>query len=141
VKHNGYQAGYAYIEALIAVLLVATSLTPMMDSFTQLVSVQTRQAELNRLIDDSQTLLETVANEDYAILDTQALAAGGPAAPSSYSDSATITNRRLVFLSRYDIDNADGDNDGLTGVDPGLLWIRLQTEGTSIDLQTLVAAP
>ena len=115
MKPANASTGYAYIEVLIAVLLVATSLTPMMDSFSQLVSVQTRQAELAELQTQAQGLMEAVASTNYTDLDSQALAVGSPSVPTSHSDPAAQPNRRLVFLSRYDIDNEDSDkNQGAT---------------------------
>ena len=44
----------------------------------------------------------------------------------------------LVYLSRYDGDNADGDNDGFTGTDADLSWIRAAIADTPVSLHTLV---
>ena len=70
--------------------------------------------------------LVTVA-EPFAMV---AAVAAGPTTPSVYSDPSGSTDRRLVFASFYDADNADSDNDPFTGTEPDLLWIRVEMAGT-----------
>ena len=60
-------------------------------------------------------------------------------ASTVYSDAAGATNRRLVYLSRYDADNADGDNDFFTGMDAGLVWVRVELEGTTQAIEGLTS--
>ena len=61
-----------------------------------------------------------------------------PTAPSpAYSDAAGTPDRRRVFLSRYDGDDDPADGDPFTGVDAGLLWIRVEIEGTNLSLERL----
>ena len=45
----------------------------------------------------------------------------------------------LVYLSLYDGDNLDGDNNPLTGADPDLIWIRVEIEDSVQSLQTVRA--
>jgi len=58
--------------------------------------------------------------------------------PPPYSDPAGTEFRRLVFLARYDGDNADGDKDPFTGIDAGLLWVRVTIEGSPRALETVI---
>jgi hypothetical protein len=44
----------------------------------------------------------------------------------------------LVYLSRYDGDNADGDNNPFTGTDADLIWVRAAIADPPIDMTTLV---
>ena len=54
---------------------------------------------------------------------------------------AGTTERRLVFIARYDADNADGDGNRFTGGDAGLLWMRVSIEGQPADaVETLIAS-
>ena len=68
-----------------------------------------------------------------------ALAAGSPVAETSYSASPGTPGRLVVYLSTWDGDNADADDDPFTGTDVGLLWIRVEVEGSVHDLHTLRA--
>lgn len=69
---------------------------------------------------------------------------GNPTTPSSFSDIITTTDNRqlsrLVYLSKYDGDNADGDNNGFTGTDENLIWIKTELEGTAYSVESLVSA-
>ncbi|MCH9672344.1 MAG: hypothetical protein K0U93_12930, partial [Gammaproteobacteria bacterium] len=58
--------------------------------------------------------------------------------PSGFSDAAGASPRRLVYVSRYDGDNADGDSDPFTGTDPELIWVQVSIEGAGQSIQTLV---
>ena len=42
-------------------------------------------------------------------------------------------------MSRYDGDNADGDDDPLTGTDDGLLHVRVEIEDTVYVFETLTS--
>ena len=49
-------------------------------------------------------------------------------------------NRRLVYLSRYDADNADGNGNFFdAGMDEGLLWVRVEIEGTDQAIESLTS--
>ncbi len=86
------------------------------------------------------TRMEDVLAESFTALDAAAMAAGDEMTPSSYSDAAGGPDRVLVFLSRYDADDADGNGDPFdAGMDEGVLWVRVAVENTPYDLTTLVA--
>ena len=86
--------------------------------------------------------LETLlAPTPFTALDAEAVAIDDPAVASTvYSDAAGATNRRLVYLSRYDADNADADNNFFTGTDAGLIWIRVELAGTTQAIEGLTSA-
>ena len=84
------------------------------------------------------SLAEAVAARPHAELDAEALLVGESTVATSYSDAPGTPNRRLVFLSRYDGDNADADNDPFTGVDQDLLWLRVQLADSTRSIETLL---
>jgi type II secretory pathway pseudopilin PulG len=133
------QAGFSYVEVLIATVIIAVSLAPAMEALQTGIAAST--------VTSSQTLdqyylkakLEEVLAQTYTNLDSAGLAAGSSTTPTSYSDVAGSARRRLVYISRYDGDNADGDNDPFTGTDAGLLWVSARIEGSATALETLAA--
>ncbi len=134
-------AGYAYIEVLIAVVLVATSLAPMMESLAQAIRVQTQQADQRQALHFTTSLMEQTLSTTFARLDAEAVLVGDATTPTAFSDAAGAPQQRNVYLARYDIDNADADDNPLTGGDPGLLWIRVASADGRYDFQNLLAAP
>lgn len=133
------QSGISYIEVLIAAALIAVSLVPMMDAV--------RTATIGAGIHEDAAVqnlhliatLEDVLAEPFSSLAAAAAAAGSESTLTSYSDLAGSNNRRLVFLSLYDGDNADTDNDPFTGTDQGLMWVRVEIEGTAQAIETLIS--
>lgn len=85
--------------------------------------------------------LEEVLAAPLSDLDAAALAAGDTTTPTGYSDSAGTNDRRLVYLSRYDGDNADADDDPFTGVDEGLIWVRVAIDNSTHARETLTGDP
>ena len=83
--------------------------------------------------------LEELLAEPFSDLEAAAIAAGSPQAATTYSESAGVPGRLIVYLSACDGDNADGDGDLFTGTDDGILWIRVEIENTVHDLQTIRA--
>ena len=137
-RSRGRQAGVSYIEVLIAASLILISLAPMMDALRSATS--STGAHEGAAIQNLHltAMLEDVLAEPFSLLEAAAIAAGNETAATSYSDLDGATNRRLVYLSLYDGDNADGDDDPFTGVDPGLMWVRTEIEGTLMSIETLV---
>ena len=43
----------------------------------------------------------------------------------------------LIYLSLYDGDNLDADDNAFTGTEADLLWIRVDIEGTVHSLETI----
>ena len=126
------QTGLSYVEVLVATVLVAAALVPMIDALGPGV----QGARLHPLALAGK--LERVLAEPFADLDAAAAAAGAPGNPSGYSDLAAAVPHR-VYLWRYDVDDADGDGDVFTGGEPDLLWARVETADGSRGLETLVS--
>lgn len=134
--------GLAYIEILLAILLITITLVPALEALQP--AVDGAGIHEDRLADHYQLTgrLEELLTEPFDDLDDAATAAGDRFTPSTYSDVVTQPDGRQltrnVFLSRYDIDNADADNDPFTGIDDGLLWVRVEFAGTANGMETLV---
>jgi len=133
------QAGATYIEVLIASALIVISLLPMTDAVRGAIdgSAAHEDAAIQQL--HLMATLEDVLAEAFSSLETAAIEAGSESVPTSYSDREGSPNRRLVYLSLYDGDNADSDGDPFTGVDAGLMWIRTEIEGTQMSVESLVS--
>jgi hypothetical protein len=138
-RYRGGQSGITYVEVLIAAALIAVSLVPMMDAVrTASISAGVHEDAAVQNLHLVATM-EDVLAEPFASLEAAATAAGSESTLTSYSDLAGANNRRLVFLSLYDGDNADTDNDPFTGTDPGLMWVRVELEGTAQAIETLIS--
>lgn len=131
--------GFSYIEVLIATVLIAISLVPALEALK--TGVQSSQAEHSYLSDHFHVLskMEEVLKDPITTLDSAALAAGSLSDPTSYSDLAGTPSRRLVYLSRYDGDNGDGDNNSFTGTDEGLVWIKVVMESEAHSFESLAS--
>ncbi|MDH3420875.1 MAG: hypothetical protein OEM78_15510, partial [Gammaproteobacteria bacterium] len=124
------QLGLSYAETLLAVVVLAVALVPALET---LDTAFTGARVSETVIGWQQALatrMEDVRAQPYGDLDAAATAAGSETTPSSYSDPSGGPDRVLVFLARYDGDNADADNNPFTGADPGLLWVRVAVENT-----------
>jgi type II secretory pathway pseudopilin PulG len=135
------QCGFMYVEVLVAVLVLALCLPPALAA----LSSATRAAAAERAAVGRRFrlngMMEQLLATPHAALDAAASAAGAATVPTSYSDVAGTPQRRLVFIARYDADNADGDGNGLTGGDAGLLWLRVAIEGQSTAaVETLISS-
>ena len=138
-RNRPRMAGLTYVEVLITTVLMVVALVPAIEALRpgiQGSGIHTSETALHYHLSAG---LEDVLAAPFDSLDTEAQALGDPTAVSPlFSDTAGSADRRLVFLSRYDADNADGDNDQFTGTDEGLIWVRVEVETTSHALQTLV---
>ena len=134
-----HQAGLSYAEVLLAVTVLAVALVPALDTLqTAMVGAQVNE-DVSTTANTLASRMEEILAEPHGTLDDAAQVAGSPTTPSTYSDPAGPPNRILVFLSRYDGDNADADGDPFTGVDEGLLWVRVAVDNTPFELITLTA--
>jgi type II secretory pathway component PulJ len=128
------QSGLSYIEVLIATILVAVSLVPAVEALRSgIFGAGLHQAAA---VDhyELRAKMEEVLAQPYALLDAAALAAGSETMPTSYSDSAGASRRRVVYMSRY-----DPSVPGYTTTDSGLLWVRVEFESRTGRLETLTA--
>jgi hypothetical protein len=134
-------AGLTYVEVLIATALITITLVPAIDAL--------KPATLGMSIHEEHTvrhyeltaILEEVLANPFSELDAEAVAINDPTVASIiYSDPVAQANRRLVYLSRYDADNADGNGDFFdAGMDAGLLWVRVEIEGTDQAIESLTS--
>jgi len=131
--------GFSYVEVLVASLLLAVALLPALDALR--TAGQSIPHLEGGVIENFHLLakMEEVLSKPFHELDQHAQALGGIGTPSAYSDVAGADMRRMVYLSRYDGDNADMDDDAFTGGDPGLVIVRVEIEGTSQRLESLVS--
>jgi type II secretory pathway component PulJ len=133
------QQGLSYLEVMIATLLITVSLVPAMDAlYSGLRGSDQANAALLRAT-ALQQRMETLLAADFRQLGTLADTAADPtlAQPDPWSDPAGSQPRILVYLSRYDGDNADGDNNPFTGTETDLLWIRVADEQGLTALETI----
>ena len=141
--NNGNMAGFSYVEVLVATVLIAVTLVPAIEAFSPGIN---SAGYTQSLVEDRYQLsakLEEVLAASFADIDTAATAAGSPTIASSYSDTVTYPSGkqivRNVFLSRYDGDNADANNNPFDGIDAGLIWLRVEIDGTSLSLESLIS--
>jgi len=131
--------GFSYVEVLVATVLIAVALVPAIEALApgiQGADIHRSQAGQHYHLTGK---LEEVLAEPFVALDDEAQTVADPSTATAYSDAGGSTDRRLVFLSRYDADNADTDNDFFTGVDDGLIWVRIEIAGTKQFIESLVS--
>ena len=131
-------AGTSYIEVLVATVILVVALAPAIDALRTGLRGAEISASRVALHYRVTGRMEELLAEPYADLDAEAVALGSPSVVSAtYSDGAGTPDRRVVHLSRYDGDDDPSDGDPFTGVDAGLLWIRVEIEGTNLALERL----
>lgn len=118
------QRGFGYIEALVAVALLAVALVPALEALTNVTRNAPAADQDDALWMAVSSKLNEISGTRFDSLDFYASTTGSPTTASSLSDAAGTNPRVLVYLSRYDGDNADGDNNAFTGTDADLIWIR-----------------
>ncbi len=132
-------AGFSYVEIIVATSLIAIALVPALESMQSAqIGAGVHQSLLTQHYHLA-TKVEEVLAQPFSGLETAAATAGSATTPTTYSDAAGSTHRRLVYLFGYDGDNADADDDPFTGVDDGLMWLRVEIEGSAQQFETLVA--
>lgn len=133
------QSGLTLVEVLITMVLLTVLLVPAMQALRTSVTGAEVHADLAAQQFRLTSRIEELLAEPFANLESAASAAGGPGNPTTYSEAAGTPGRLVVYLSAYDGDNADADNDPFTGGDDGLLWVRVAVENSVLDLQTVRA--
>lgn len=137
MKPHG-QRGFGYVEALVAVVLLAVVLVPALEALGNAARNAPTAAQDDTLWMSAANKLREVTGSRFDDLDAAATAAGGAGNVSSLSDPTGSSPRVLIYLSRYDGDNADGDDNGFTGTDTDLIWVRAAVADTPVSLDTLV---
>ncbi|MDH3589122.1 MAG: prepilin-type N-terminal cleavage/methylation domain-containing protein [Gammaproteobacteria bacterium] len=134
------QTGLTLVEVLVTIVLLSVLLVPAIQALRTGVTGTGIHADVAAAHYRVTSRLEELLAEPFSELVDAAMAAGAPTVLSSYSDAAGPPGRMLVYLSLYDGDNADADGNPFTGVDPDLLWIRVDIEGSVHTLQTIRAS-
>jgi len=135
----GRPSGFAFLEVLVAAVILAVALVPA-SSALRAASEHGRQSRDRLSIEYlARAKLETALAASWITLNDEAVITGGTTASTLWSDPVSEPNRRLVYVSPHDIDNADGDNNALTGVEAALLRVRVEVSGANILYETLVA--
>ena len=131
------EAGFSYVEVLLATLITAIALVPAVEG----LSVGTRGARLHVEMAEEHfhgvSLLEEILAQPFDALDVEAVLVASPTVATAFSDAPGSPRRRLVYLARYDGDDADGDGLPFTGGDDGLLWVKVEIENSNHVLETL----
>ena len=133
------QTGLTLVEVLVTIVLLGILLVPAIDAVQTAIVGNAVHNEVATSHYRLQSRIEELLAEPFSNLEASATAAGGPGNPSSYSESAGLPGRLLVYLSAFDGDNADADSDPFTGTDDGLIWIRVAIDGSVYELQTVAA--
>jgi len=133
-------AGLTLTEVLVATMIIVVALVPAMEALQPAVLGSTIHQSRTQLHYHLQAKLEEVLAQPFSALDDEAQAINDPTVPSVvYSDLSTASERRLVFLSRYDADNADGNGNFFDGTDAGLIWVRVAIQGTDHAIESLTS--
>ena len=127
--HTRRSAGLTYVEVLIAVALLAIALVPALTALSGgLRSAGERERLLVAWGRATARAEEVLARPLHELQQEEAASAG--AASARYSDPVGTPGRLVVHLALQDGDDADGDGDPTTGVDPDLVHVRVAIEGT-----------
>jgi hypothetical protein len=130
------QSGFSYTETLLAVTVLGLAIVPALDALHGAFTGSAVQRDVVIWQQQLATRLEGVLAEPFAVLEA---AAGDETVPSAYSDAAGSADRMLVYVSSYDADNADGDDDPFTAKDAGIVWVRVAFANAPYALETVIA--
>lgn len=134
------QFGLTLVEVLVAVTLLTILLIPAMRALQTSVTGADVHSDLASAHFRLTSRVEELLAEPFLDLSDAAIAAGAPTTETTYSETAGPPGRLIVYLSLYDGDNADTDDDPFTGTDSDLLWIRVDIEDTVHTLHTIRAS-
>lgn len=139
MKDQCSQTGLTLVEVLVTIVLLAILLVPAVNALRTGIVGSEVHGDVATSHFRVTSRIEELLAEPFADLAAAADAAGSPTVPSSYSEPAGPPGRLLVYLSLYDGDNADADNNPFTGTEPDLLWIEVAIEDSVFALQTVRA--
>jgi type II secretory pathway pseudopilin PulG len=129
--------GFSYVEVLVAVVIVAATIGPGLDALRAGMLGTRMHLTLTEEQSHISSRLEEVLAMPFEALDTEAQAVADPSIPTIFSDAPGTDRRRLIYLARYDSDNADADGNRFTGGEAGLLWVRVELENRILAIETL----
>jgi Tfp pilus assembly protein FimT len=129
--------GFAYVEVLLAMVLITILLVPSLEALTAGIRGSTVQTAVRHLLLRSK--MEEVLSQPFGDLYDETYKNGGNTTTSVstiYSDAAGASNRRMVVFYRY----SHSSNNRSTN-DTGLLFIKVYYEadgaGQNTALHTL----
>lgn len=127
--------GFAYIEVLVAVVLLGVLLVPAMEALS--TGIRGNSAALAARQLNLRNKMETVLSQPFSAIYAQTYLGGGNTTTSvstTYSDAAGSIDRRLVVFYRY-----SATTGALTASDTGLLFVSVyyEADGPSTALNTL----
>ena len=128
------ERGFAYLEVIVAIILIAVALIPALDALQSGVQASSVLAEGNSVALHLQEKMQIVIAEPLESLQRVVPASNPATTPSAYSDASGSTNRRLVYLAHF-----DGATNAVTASASGLVWVKVMIEGSGHELQTLTS--
>ncbi len=133
------QRGLTYPEVLAAVFLVAVLLVPAMDALRSSSAGASFQEQQLHEYYALRAMAERIKSRPFGELESAAI---DETTPTTLSDTIAMGNGETVsvdvYIAGHDADNADLDNNPRTGVDDGILWVRVAIS-TQQRLEWLVA--
>ncbi len=139
VYENKSQQGFSYVEVIVATLLIAVTLVPALNAIQAGLAGSEVYQSLSNQHYQIVSKIEEVLAQPYSAIEAAATTAGNASTPTVYSDISGVSDRRLVYLFGYDGDNADADDDFFTGVDDGLMWVRVEIENSARNFETVIS--
>ncbi len=156
VRPKNHQKGLSIVEVMLSLIILGVAIIPALDSIRSGLQV----AVVNEDIILKHYSLLSKMNEIKATPFDDLLAAaelaGSYSTASIYSDASGVESRHLVYLSFYDAENSDADNNVFTIADVdtdgdnnpytyppteyplSLLWVSIEIESSEKTLQTLL---
>jgi type II secretory pathway pseudopilin PulG len=124
--------GFAYLEVIVAIVLIAVALIPALDALKSGVQASSALAEGNSVALHLQEKMQIVLAEPLEALQRAVPTSSPATTPSAYSDVSGSAGRRLVYLAHF-----DGATNAVTASTSGLVWVKVAIEGSGHELQTL----
>jgi hypothetical protein len=134
------QRGAAYLEIMVALMILAVCLSPALDALTGGLATAPAVAATSRDFACVAAQIEKVLAEPYASLLQGAVSAGTKTVPvPAYSVGADAAcPARNTFLARYSPDSAA---DPFVSQDSGLLFVRVAVVDGTASLTSLAVRP
>lgn len=127
------QRGYAYLDVLVATAVLLVCLVPAMSSLHSANQTQQQAETSMHLAQHVSSKMAMVLARGKHQLNIDVLNS------TDLSDPIGDADRRLVTISYFDGDNADGDGDISTGVDDELIYIQVSLHDGRFRQETLVS--
>lgn len=144
--------GYTYIEAVVALLVLAVALIPAMDALqVGTIGLRTNVVQGDAGTDRDVSDEEALRNKMESLLalnhktgsgELAESPSGRSSAHSGLSDAGGANPRCLVYTSWYKPEaNAEADRYVSSSADTRLLWVKVQIEGKDTSLETVAYIP